>query len=51
MKRLISILAALTLMFVAASACAGDTEFILTEESGGVFRPLPVNLEIGRAHV
>ena len=47
MKRLISILAALTLMFVAASACAGDTEFILTEESGGVFRPLPVNLDGG----
>ena len=48
MKRLISILAALTLVFTAVSACAaGETEFILGEDSGGVFKPLPINLDGG----
>ena len=47
MKKLISVLAALALMLVAVSACAGSSDIIITEESGGVFRPLPINLDGG----
>ena len=48
MKRLISALAALALAFAAVPACSDSTtEFILTEESGGAFKPLPINLDGG----
>ena len=48
MKRLVSVLAALVLVFSVVSACAADeSEYIVTEESGGVFRPLPINLDGG----
>ena len=48
MKKLISFLAALTLVFAAVSACAaGADDIIITEDSGGVFRPLPINLDGG----
>lgn len=47
MKKLISFLAALTLVFSVAAACAGSADIIITEESGGVFRPLPINLDGG----
>ena len=46
-KRLIPVLAALVLVFAAATACAEREEFILGEDSGGVFKPLPINLDGG----
>ena len=50
MKKLLSILAALTLVFAAVPACADNpADIIITEESGGVFRPLPINLDGGYA--
>ena len=47
MKRILSLLAALVLVFAAASACAGTADIHITEESGGVFKPLPINLDGG----
>ena len=46
-KRLIPVLAALIMVFAAATACAEREEFILGEDSGGVFKPLPINLDGG----
>ena len=48
MKKLISTLVALILVLAAVSACADNpADIIITEDSGGVFRPLPINLEGG----
>lgn len=47
MKKLISILAALLLVLSAVSAFAAGEEIIIGEDSGGVFRPLPINLDGG----
>ena len=46
-KRLIPALAALIMVFAAATACAEREEFILGEDSGGVFKPLPINPDGG----
>ena len=46
MKRLIQILTALVLTLAAVTAYA-SSEFTLGEDSGGVFKPLPINLEGG----
>ena len=47
MKRLIPVLLAMVLVFAAVSAYAGSADIIITEKSGGVFRPLPINLDGG----
>ena len=46
-KRLMTILAALVLVLAASAACAEREEFVLGEDSGGVFKPLPINLDGG----
>ena len=47
MKRLFPFLAALVLVFAAVTAYAGSADILISEESGGVFRPLPISLDGG----